>query len=84
MDQHSWQIQQAKQRLSEVIRLAAMQGPQMLTHRGEPAAWIISAKDYDTMTKQRENIVEFFQRSPHLDVDLNIERRKDLPRNIDL
>lgn len=83
-DKHSWQIQQAKQRLSEVIRQAAMQGPQMLTHRGEPAAWILSAKDYENLTKHRESIVEFFQRSPHRDVDLKIERRKDLPRKIDL
>jgi prevent-host-death family protein len=37
-----WQIQQAKQRLSEVIRHAKLDGPQQLTDRGEPSAWILS------------------------------------------
>ena len=33
---NSWQIQEAKQRLSEVIRKATLEGPQRLTLRGEP------------------------------------------------
>ena len=81
----AWQIQEAKQRLSEVIRHAASDGPQLITHRGEPTVWIISNKDYNKLTKKkRESIVDFFQRSPHRDVDLKIERRKDLPRDIQL
>jgi prevent-host-death family protein len=80
----SWQIQQAKQRLSEVIRLAALEGPQKLTFRGAPAAWIISDEDYAKLTRHKESIVDFFQRSPHRDIDLSIERRKDLPRRIEL
>jgi antitoxin Phd len=80
----AWQIQEAKQRLSEVIRLANSDGPQLVTHRGAPTVWIISDKDYNKLTKHRESIVDFFQRSPHRDIDLQIERRKDLPRTIDL
>jgi prevent-host-death family protein len=80
----AWQIQQAKQRLSEVIRLAASEGPQMITHHGQPSAWIISEQEYSKLTQQKESIVDFFQRSPHRDVQLKIERRKDAPRTIDL
>lgn len=80
----SWQLQQAKQRLSEVIRLAKKKGPQMITQHGEERAWIISAEDYHRLVNPKESIVSFFQRSPHRDVDLKIERRKDLPRNADL
>lgn len=79
-----WQIQEAKQRLSEVIRLAVKEGPQGITHHGEPAAWIISHQEYTKLIRQRENLVDFFQRSPHRDIDLKTERRKDLPRNINL
>ena len=79
----NWQIQQAEQSLSEVIKHASQDGPQLLTLHGEAVAWIISAKDYKKPLKQ-ENIVDFFQHSPHTEIDLKIERRKDLPRKIDL
>lgn len=78
-----WQVQEAKQHLSEVIRLA-QEDPQMITYRGEPKAWIISDQEYHRLTGQKESIVEFFQRSPHRDIELKIERRKDLPRKVDL
>jgi len=81
---HTWQVQEAKQRFSEVVRLANADGPQMITHRGEATAWIISDDEYHKLTQSRESIVDFFQRSPHRDIELKIERRKDLPRVIDL
>lgn len=80
----SWQIQEAKQRLSEVIRYATSDGPQLITHRGEPTVWIISNRDYHKLSKKRESIVKFFQRSPHRDIDLKIQRRQDRPRDIQL
>lgn len=84
MRKQRWQIQEAKQRFSEVVRQANAEGPQVITNRGEPSVWIISNKDYHKMTRSRESLVDFFQRSPHRDIDLKIERRKDLPRKIDL
>jgi antitoxin Phd len=80
----SWQIQQAKQSLSEVIRRARTEGPQKITYRGQPSAWVISDEEYGKLVGQRESIVEFFQRSPHREIELKIERRKDLPRSIEL
>lgn len=80
----SWQVQQVKQRLSEVIRLAETEGPQQVTCRGEPSVWIISDEEFTKLQKKRESLVSFFQRSPLKDVELHIERRKDLPRKIEL
>ena len=80
----SWQLQQAKQKLSEVIRCAQTNGPQKVTLRNEPYAWIISDAEYKRLMQQRENIVDFFQRSPHRDIELDFERRKDLPRDVEL
>ena len=80
----SWQIQEAKQRLSEVIRLAVAEGPQKLTFRGEPSAWIISDEEYHQLKQRKESIVDFFQSSPHLEVEIPIERKKDLPRRVKL
>lgn len=77
----SWQIQQAKQRFSEVVRLANINGPQMVTNRGKATAWIISDKDYHTLIQSRENLVDFFQRSPHRNIELKIERKKGFTKS---
>lgn len=80
----TWQIQQAKQSLSEVIRYAKSEGPQRLTDRGKPSVWIISDEDFGKLTQPRESIVSFFQRSPHREVEIQTERSKDMPRQVSL
>jgi prevent-host-death family protein len=42
-----WQLQEAKNKLSEVIRCARTEGPQEITVRGEPAVVVISAEEYE-------------------------------------
>jgi prevent-host-death family protein len=37
----TWQLQEAKNRLSEVIHAAQNQGPQTITRHGEPVAMVI-------------------------------------------
>ena len=43
----SWQLQEAKNKLSEVIRCARTEGPQEITVRGEPAVVVISAEEWE-------------------------------------
>ena len=59
-----WALQDAKARLSEVVRLALEHEPQEITLRGEPAVVVLSREDYDHLTKPRESLVEFMRRSP--------------------
>jgi prevent-host-death family protein len=42
-----WSLQDAKNRFSEVVRRARREGPQTVTLRGERAAVVLSAADYD-------------------------------------
>lgn len=79
-----WQMQEAKQHFSEVVRKAWKEGPQEITYRGEENAWILSSKDYRKLVKGKENIVDFFQNSPHRDIVLKLERRRDRPRDVEL
>lgn len=37
----SWQLQDAKARLSEVVKKAAQEGPQHITLHGQPAAVVL-------------------------------------------
>jgi prevent-host-death family protein len=53
-----WQLQEAKARLSEVVRRAADEGPQHVSVRGEPAAVVLSAQDYRQLASRRPSIVD--------------------------
>ena len=41
-----WKLEEAKARLSEVVRLARERSPQRITVRGEDAVVVLSAKDF--------------------------------------
>ncbi|OGT14042.1 MAG: prevent-host-death protein [Gallionellales bacterium RIFOXYB12_FULL_54_9] len=43
---HTWQLQEAKSRFSEVVELTLSEGSQMVTRRGRDAVVILSAQDY--------------------------------------
>ncbi len=47
----SWCLQDAKARLSEVVRHAQTNGPQRVTLHGRDAAVIVSAEDFDRIRK---------------------------------
>lgn len=80
----TWQLQQAKARLSEVIQLARTQGPQPITLHGRPAAVIISAEEYERLTRKPQSFVEFMRGSPLVGAELHIERDTSPPRKVEL
>lgn len=47
---HTWQLQEAKSRFSEVVELSLSEGPQLVTRRGQDAVVILSALDYRRMS----------------------------------
>ncbi|WP_224958680.1 type II toxin-antitoxin system Phd/YefM family antitoxin [Geomonas subterranea] len=81
----SWQLQDAKNRLSQVVNSARSVGPQTITLRGEPAAVVISIEEYRKMVgKPKTSLSAFFAQSPLYDVELDLTRSTDLPREVDL
>jgi prevent-host-death family protein len=75
-----WQIQDAKNKLSEVITLALKQGPQLITKHGEKTAVVISYIEYEKMRKSQGKLSEFFSTSPLAGIQLDLTRNKSLPR----
>jgi len=73
-----WQIQDAKNQLSEVIKRAAKQGPQLITKHGKKTAVVISYAEYEKLRKSQGKLSEFFRASPLAGIDL--KRDKSLPR----
>jgi prevent-host-death family protein len=76
-----WQLQEAKNRFSEVVQRAKREGPQTITLRGERAAVILSSADYDRLTQGRPSLVDDLLAGPSFDDDLVrvIARRAERP-----
>ncbi|NTU43551.1 MAG: type II toxin-antitoxin system Phd/YefM family antitoxin [Nitrospirales bacterium] len=80
----TWQLQEAKARLSEVIKGALKEGPQTITMRGEPTAVVISKNEYERLKHPKGSFVEFMRKSPLYGVDLDVERDRSLTREADI
>lgn len=80
-----WQIQEAKARLTEVVRLAEREGPQTITRHGEPVAVLVSEAEYERLRgKPRESLVALFSRFDLGDLEVPERERSDLGRGVDL
>lgn len=79
----SWQLHDAKNRLSQVI-LEAKDAAQIITVRGREAAVILSVDEYRRLTKPRTSLVAFLRESPLAGVELDLERTDELGREVDL
>lgn len=79
-----WQLQEAKNRLSEVVRKARREGPQVITLHGADAAVVVSAQDFVRLSGRKGKLVAFFRKSPLVGVDLDLSRRSDTGRKLDL
>ena len=69
-----WQLQEAKNKLSEVVDEAMQNGPQLITRRGIEAAVVISFADYRKMVAKQEKLTVFFRESPLVGVELDLVR----------
>jgi antitoxin Phd len=80
-----WALQDAKARLSERVRLATESEPQEITLRGAPTVVVLARADYDSLTKPRESLLEYMQRSPLYGADdVDFPHDRSLTRGVDL
>ena len=77
-----WQLQEAKNKFSEVVDQALKNGPQEITRHGKKTAVLLSMKDYRALLGRKGNLADFFRESPLREIA--IERNRDLPRSIDI
>lgn len=81
----NWPMQDAKARLSEVVKAAAGGGPQQITIHGRPVAVLLSRADYDRLAGTGESLVTFMRRSPLAGCeDLEFPRDRSPTRKVDL
>lgn len=59
----AWQLQEAKQQFSEVVRRALEDGPQVVTRHGREAVVVVSAAEFAKSRRASTNKFKQFLRS---------------------
>ena len=76
-----WQMQEAKARMSEVVKQAQRQ-PQDITVHGKSVAVVVSRDAFDRLTHAKDSLVDFMRRSPmHGGDDIDLTRSDSLTRD---
>ncbi|MDX1901245.1 MAG: type II toxin-antitoxin system Phd/YefM family antitoxin [Gammaproteobacteria bacterium] len=84
MATHYWPLQDAKARLSALVKNAQHRGPQFISVHGHPAVVVISHDDYQALVAPAISLVDFFRQSPLVGFKIDLKRDKSLNRDVDL
>ena len=79
-----WQLQEAKNRLSELVQKARLDGPQVITLHGRDAVVVMSAAEFQRFAKPRGSLVDFIRKSPLASASIKVTRSRDTGRTIRL
>ncbi|MEI8037669.1 MAG: type II toxin-antitoxin system Phd/YefM family antitoxin [Verrucomicrobiota bacterium] len=77
-----WQLQEAKNRFSEVVALAIKDGAQTVTKHGKPAVIIVSVEEYQRNITPRKTLFQALRECPEALSPLVGTRLRDRPRDI--
>ena len=80
----TWQYQEAKAKLSQVMDETQRVGKQIIVRNRKETFVVLTQEMYDACTKPRESLIDFFLQAPCQDVELDMTRSQDLPREVDL
>ena len=81
---HIWQLQEAKAKLSSLIKEAQIE-PQIISRHGICEIIVMSLSKYEDITNTKgTDFVSFFRESPLYGIDLDVERDKTEMRDIEL
>lgn len=85
-----WQVQEAKQRFSELLRAAQSDGPQIVTRHGEEIAVMIDIAEYRRLRGDVADLKEVLLGGPKFDDDvvgafaaIEAARKADFGRTVD-
>ncbi|VAW43314.1 VapB protein (antitoxin to VapC) [hydrothermal vent metagenome] len=72
----SWQLQEAKNKFSQVVDRAREKGPQIITRRGVEVAIVLAVEEYRQLVSSQEKLSDFFRHSPLAELDIDLSRDK--------
>ena len=83
----TWQLQDAKNRFSEVVHKATTLGPQIVTVRGKPTAVVISMAEFERLQGPKMSLGQFLMTGEPWDDEFaeQVSARNSMPaRDVDL
>lgn len=75
----TWQMQEAKVHLSELIQRAGQLGPQEITVQGRSVAVVLSREAFDRLVGASGSLVDFMRKSPLYGLDEIVFERDTSP-----
>ena len=82
MHSKTWQLQEAKNRFSEVVDSAIKHGAQTVTKHGRPAVVIVSVEEYRRATEGGKSLLAALRECPEDLGRLDLNRPKDRARDL--
>ncbi|WP_066361257.1 type II toxin-antitoxin system Phd/YefM family antitoxin [Herbidospora mongoliensis] len=79
----TWQLQEAEQQFSEVVRRAHLEGPLVVTRNGEEVAVVVGIQEYHRLKGAAPDLKSYLLEDPAWDDDIEFPRDRSLPREID-
>ena len=79
-----WQLQEAKARLSAVVKLSLEEGPQVISVRGEPTVVVVSKAEFDRSRRPKPSFLELLRTSPLVGSELELDRDRTPAREVEL
>ena len=79
----AWQLQEAKQKFSELVQRALNEGPQVVTRRGEEVVVVVSTSEFQSLTRAVPDFKDFLLTLPDPDA-FEIHRNPDLARVVEI
>ena len=80
----NWQIQEAKARLSDLVKLS-QKAPQGITVHGKPVAVVLSHEAFEQLSLAKGSLVDFMRASPLYGADdIDFERDRSPARGVSL
>jgi prevent-host-death family protein len=84
MIENQWQLQDAKNKFSNLVEKAQSSGPQIVTKHGRETVVVLSIEEYKKLIKPQKSLVQFLRSSPLASTELDVTRTKELPRDLEL
>ena len=80
----TWQIKDARANFATLVDKAISDGPQIVTRNGKKAVVVVSIDEWIRRECRHGDLVDFFANSPLREEEIEIERQRDYPREIEL
>jgi len=82
-----WPLQEAKEakaRFSELVNEVEHGEYQIIAKNGHEVAVIISKEEFENLQRPKKTLLDFFSEAPYPEVDLDLERKDDLGKELAL